>query len=107
METPGHATNIWPYRQILTIDYMLSGPEAVETDISMLNERYARYAVHPRKEYDDFVEKMRKQMTVESGPRGLTQKVSPGSHTTAACGSAPGGSKQLRPRGPRKEWVPV
>ena len=60
IETPGHATNIWPYRTLLAIDCLYGSPERTAIDISLLEQRYAGYAPHPRKEFDDFVASVRK-----------------------------------------------
>jgi hypothetical protein len=59
VETPGHATNIWPYRQILAIDSLYGPPEQTQADINLLVRRYERYAPGPRKEFDRFVSAIR------------------------------------------------
>ncbi len=60
IETPGHATNIWPYRPLLAIDCLYGSPEQTASDVSLLEQRYAHFAPHPRKEFDDFVAAVRK-----------------------------------------------
>jgi hypothetical protein len=65
VETPGHATNIWPYRQILAIDRLYGSLAQTESDIALLDRRYARYAQKPRQEFDEFVSAIRKTTNVE------------------------------------------
>jgi hypothetical protein len=55
IETPGHATNIWPYRQILAIDRLYGSSEQVQADIALLDKRYECYAPKPRQEFDEYV----------------------------------------------------
>jgi hypothetical protein len=62
IETPGHATNIWPYRPLLAIDCLYGSPEQTASDVSLLEQRYAGYAPHPRKEFDDFVAAVRNRI---------------------------------------------
>ena len=72
LETPGHATNIWPYRPILAIDCLYSLPEQTEADIALLDRRYERYAPRPRQEFEEFVSAIRKARNVEpcASPNG-------------------------------------
>ena len=72
VETPGHATNIWPYRPLLAIDCLYGSPEQTETDIVLLDQRYARYAPRPRQEFDEFISRVRKTTNVEpcAAPNG-------------------------------------
>lgn len=65
MESPGHAANIRPYRPILAIGYLNGSATQLEADIAILDKRYERYAARPRKEYDDFVARVRIKMNVE------------------------------------------
>jgi hypothetical protein len=60
LESPGHATNIWPYRQILAIDCLYGSRGQTEADIAHLEKRYERYAPMPRKEFEEFVSAVRK-----------------------------------------------
>jgi hypothetical protein len=55
IENPGHATNIWPYRQILAIDSIYASPEQIQSDFALLDKRYEQYAPQPRQEFDKFV----------------------------------------------------
>jgi hypothetical protein len=66
IETPGRATNIWPYRPILAIDCLYGSPEQTEADIALLDKRYERYAPQPRKEFDHFVSVIRKTMKLKA-----------------------------------------
>lgn len=65
IETPGHATNIWPYRPLLAIDCLYGSPDQTETDIVLLDQRNARYAPHPGREFDEFVSAVRRASNVE------------------------------------------
>jgi hypothetical protein len=60
IENSGHATNPWPYRQILAIDCLYGSSEQIQTDIALLDKRYERYAPRPRQEFDEFVLAVRK-----------------------------------------------
>lgn len=55
IETPGHATNIEPYRSILAIDCLYCSPEQTIADIAILEQRYATFSPKPREEFDVFV----------------------------------------------------
>lgn len=59
IESPGHASNIWPYRSILAIDYLIGSASQLEEDIAILDKRYEHYAAGPREEFDDFVKRVR------------------------------------------------
>ena len=65
IETPGRATNIWPYRSILAIDRLYGSPAQTEEDIAILEKRYERYAPKPRQEFEHFVSAVRKEMQQE------------------------------------------
>ena len=71
IETPGHVTNIWPYRQILAIDCLYS-PAQTEMDIALLEGRYQNYAAGPRQQFQDFVSAVRTKSNFEPtvSPKG-------------------------------------
>jgi hypothetical protein len=60
IDSPGHATNIWPYRPLLAIDCLYGSLEQTEADLGLLEQRYACLAPRPRKEFDEFVAALRK-----------------------------------------------
>ena len=60
IETPGHATNIWPYQQILAIDCLYGSPEQLQADFALLDRRYESYSPGPRQEFDKFVATVKK-----------------------------------------------
>ena len=66
IETPGRATNIWPYRPILAIDCLYGSAMQTEADIALLDKRYERYAAWPRQEFEQFVSIVRRAMELKA-----------------------------------------
>ncbi|MBP7371287.1 MAG: hypothetical protein KA923_00500, partial [Opitutaceae bacterium] len=59
IEEPRHATHLFPYRSILAIDALYGTEAQLSEDIALLDQRYAKYAPNPRKDFDQFVEAVR------------------------------------------------
>jgi hypothetical protein len=65
IETPGHATNIEPYRSILAIDCLYCSPEQTTADIAILEQRYACFSLQAREEFNVFVAAVKRSIHMD------------------------------------------
>jgi hypothetical protein len=65
LESPGHATNIWPYRSILAIDCLTATTTQLKADIAILDKWYEQSGSGPKKEYDDFIIRVRDKVNFD------------------------------------------
>jgi len=61
IRAPGHATNLYPYEQILAAD-LLFQPDHIDSDIALLRDRYRKFADQPKARFEAFISLIEREM---------------------------------------------